>query len=235
MSTASRCTCRRTGARSGRARGADRAGRGRGQRLPPTQTTRASAPGWAPSTRCGPSRSSCSRSRSRSRRSTGVCGKAGAVHLPPSSRERGAHAGADVERGRVRRVRDRRDRRPRTALACADERDRGTPRGTGGSDVPGEAPRWSGAASRRRARGRAGGGGGDRRGNGRLQRRRHRARPWRRGDDPRALDRSDAAPRGGSRLARDAADVLEPPDSGIGGGSGCGRRSRPDRERSRRS
>ena len=140
----------------------------------------------------------------------------GAVHLSPSRRQRGAHEGADGERRGVCRVRDGRDRRPCAAAAGADERDRRPPGLTGRSDVPREAARRARAAARRRARRRDREGGRDRRRDGRLQRRRHRPRARRRGDDPGALDRSHAAPGGGARLARHAADVQRAPDRGVG-------------------
>ncbi len=46
---------------------------------------------------------------------------------------------------------------------------------------------------------------------------RDRARPRSERDDPRALDRPDAPPRGGPRDAGQPADVVEPADRGVGG------------------
>ena len=82
------------------------------------------------------------------------------------------------------------------------------------------------AARRGRRRG-SGQGRRDRRRDRRLQRRGDRARPRRAGDDPRALGRPDAPPRGGAARPGEPADVVEPADRELDRG-----RRRRDRRRS---
>ena len=79
----------------------------------------------------------------------------------------------------------------------------------GGRVLPREAVRRPRAAARRRARRRARARRDHRRRDRRLQRRDHGARARRAGDDPRALDRPDAPPRGDPLGPGDAADVLD--------------------------
>ena len=149
-----------------------------------------------------------------------------ALHLPSYRGRRAAHAGARRLGRDGGRIRDGRDGARSAAAARADVRGRGPALDPGGRVLPREAVRRPRAPARRRARRCAGPGRDHRRRDRRLQRGDHGARARRRGDDPRAVDRPDAAPRGDPVGPRDAADVLEPRDRRLG----RGRRSR-DRRR----
>ena len=129
---------------------------------------------------------------------------------PPTSRSRARSSTRGVDGRRLRDRRDAATARCRCSRRCREVAGRlasqagayflEKPFGGRGlllGGVPGVAPR-AGRDHRRRDR--------------RLQRRDHRARPRRAGDDPRALDRPHAPPRGDPLGPRDAADVLEPPD-----------------------
>ena len=93
----------------------------------------------------------------------------------------------------------------RAAAARADVGGRGPALDAGGRLLPREALRGPRPPARRRARRRSGARRHHRRRDRRLQRRDHGARARRPGDDPRALDRPDAAPRGDPVGPRDAA------------------------------
>ena len=148
-----------------------------------------------------------------------------ALHLPAHRGRRAADARARRLGRDGGRLRDGRDGARSAAAARADVRGRGPAFDPGGRVLPREAVRRPRASARRRARSRAGAGRDHRRRDRRLQRGDHGARARRRGDDPRALDRPDAAPRGDPVGPRDAADVVEPRDRGLG----RGRRSRDRR------
>ena len=158
---------------------------------------------------------------------------ADALHLPPHRGRRAADAGARRLGRDGGRLRDGRDRARRAAAARADVRGRRPALDAGRRVLPREAVRRPRAPARRRARRRAGAGRDHRRRDRRLQRRDHGARARRPGDDPRALDRPDAAPRGDPVRPRDAADVVEPRDRRLGRGRRPRDRRRADPGRAR--
>ena len=156
-----------------------------------------------------------------------------ALHLPAPRSRRRPDPRADQQRHLVGRLRNRRDLEPRAPPARADERDRGAARRTGGRVLPGEAGGWAGPPPGRRPGRRTRPGGGHRRRHGRLQRRGDRARARRERHDRRALDRPNAPPGGGARLARHAPHVFEPADRGVGRRRGRRHRRRAHPRRAR--